>query len=191
MMIRGLRHLSCLLVALTLACARMSVAAPLADLELQAILRDAPTAKDYPRDSAVWLLREMEITVAPGGATVVREHKLLKLLTNQAQSLANWEIPYDKASEKLEVKTARTLLNGQVFPVEPGQSVESALYPGLAWYDSLLVRPHIYVKGGDYNPENLPEYPTVKSYGGKIVFCPLLGGRSTSKMIDACRDKGE
>ena len=54
-----------------------------------------------------------------------------------------------------------------------------------------LVRPHIYVKGGDYNPENLPEYPTVKSYGGKIVFCPLLGGRSTSKMIDACRDKGE
>ncbi|MGB0564635.1 MAG: adenylyltransferase/cytidyltransferase family protein, partial [Spirulinaceae cyanobacterium] len=28
------------------------------------------------------------------------------------------------------------------------------------------LQPDIYVKGGDYSPETLPEYPTVAAYGG-------------------------
>jgi len=115
-------------------------AVPLTDVDLQVLLQDAPAAKDYPRDSAIWLRREMEITIAPDGGTVVHEHHLLKLLTDQALSLANWEIPYDKSCETLEVRTARTLLHDQAYPADPAQATESALYPDMAWYDSLVVR---------------------------------------------------
>lgn len=115
-------------------------AAPLTDVDLRVLLHDAPGALDYPQDSAVWLRREMEITIAPDGGTVTREHYLLKLLTAQALALANWEIPYDKSCETLEVRTARTLLQEQVFPADLAQAAESALYPGMAWYDSLVVR---------------------------------------------------
>ena len=135
----GLRYLAGLVVCLFLACGQC-VAAPLNDAALETLLRDAPTAKDYPREPAVWLLREMDITVSPDGATIAREHYLLKLLTEQALSQANWEIPYDKVTEKLEVHTARTLLHDQAYAVDPAQVAESSVYPGLAWYDSLVMR---------------------------------------------------
>lgn len=50
-----------------------------------------------------------------------------------------------------------------------------------------LVRPHVYVKGGEYNPETLPEYPIIQRYGGEMVFIPMLDGRSTTKLIFAAR----
>ena len=50
------------------------------------------------------------------------------------------------------------------------------------------VRPHVYVKGGDYNMQTLPEREAVESYGGKVIFCPLLPGRSTSNLH--CRAAG-
>ena len=49
------------------------------------------------------------------------------------------------------------------------------------------LKPHVYVKGGDYNSQNLPEHDLVESYGGHIVFCPLVEGLSTTNLIDACR----
>lgn len=50
-----------------------------------------------------------------------------------------------------------------------------------------LVRPHVYVKGGDYNPETLPEYPISQRYNIEMVFIPLVDGHSTTNLIDACR----
>lgn len=45
------------------------------------------------------------------------------------------------------------------------------------------LRPEIHVKGGDYDPENLPEAPLVKSYGGRVVVVPLLEGRSSTETL--------
>lgn len=45
------------------------------------------------------------------------------------------------------------------------------------------VQPDIYVKGGDYNLENLPEAEIVQSYGGKVEFINLVEGRSTTNII--------
>ena len=55
--------------------------------------------------------------------------------------------------------------------------------------DSLLetLRPDVYVKGGDYNADTLPERGIVERYGGRMVFCQLLEGHSTTSLIDACR----
>lgn len=55
----------------------------------------------------------------------------------------------------------------------------------------LELKPEIYVKGGDYSfsdatshtAKPLPEEPTVRSYGGQIVFIPFLPGHSTTDLI--------
>jgi rfaE bifunctional protein nucleotidyltransferase chain/domain len=46
------------------------------------------------------------------------------------------------------------------------------------------VRPDVYVKGGDYTVETLPEAKIVLGYGGKIEFIPLVTGRSSSNIIN-------
>lgn len=51
-----------------------------------------------------------------------------------------------------------------------------------------IVRPQIYVKGGDYaQPENVPEWQTVKGYGGEIIIAPLLPDHSTTQLIASVR----
>jgi rfaE bifunctional protein nucleotidyltransferase chain/domain len=47
-----------------------------------------------------------------------------------------------------------------------------------------LIRPHIHVKGGQYSEDTLPETPVLKEMGSKIVFLPMVDGRSTSQLID-------
>ena len=47
------------------------------------------------------------------------------------------------------------------------------------------LRPDVYVKGGDYSAETLPETPLVESYGGRVVTTPLYGeGISTTRLLE-------
>lgn len=46
-----------------------------------------------------------------------------------------------------------------------------------------IIRPDIYVKGGDYTPETLPEAPVVQELGGMIKILSFVGDRSTTKLI--------
>jgi D-beta-D-heptose 7-phosphate kinase/D-beta-D-heptose 1-phosphate adenosyltransferase len=46
------------------------------------------------------------------------------------------------------------------------------------------LRPHVHVKGGDYADEVLPEAAAVREVGGQVVILPLVGGKSTSGVID-------
>lgn len=45
------------------------------------------------------------------------------------------------------------------------------------------VRPDVYVKGGDYTLETLPEAKIVQSYGGRVEFVQMVVGRSTTNVI--------
>lgn len=49
------------------------------------------------------------------------------------------------------------------------------------------VKPQIYVKGGDYRIEDLPEAETVYNYGGKIVLVTEIEGKSTTNLIKKIR----
>ena len=51
-----------------------------------------------------------------------------------------------------------------------------------------LLQPDVYVKGGDYSPENLPEAAIVASYGGRTVLVPLVAGRSTTGIIHRVKE---
>lgn len=46
-----------------------------------------------------------------------------------------------------------------------------------------MIKPDIHVKGGDYSPEKLPEYPIVKQYGGKVEILPFVPNKSTTGII--------
>lgn len=50
------------------------------------------------------------------------------------------------------------------------------------------LRPDVHVKGGDYDPETMPETPIVRGYGGEVVILPLLPGRSTTAMLAKARE---
>jgi len=45
------------------------------------------------------------------------------------------------------------------------------------------LRPDVYVKGGDYRPDDLPEAAAVKACGGEIVITRLVDGHSTTGII--------
>jgi rfaE bifunctional protein kinase chain/domain/rfaE bifunctional protein nucleotidyltransferase chain/domain len=50
-----------------------------------------------------------------------------------------------------------------------------------------VVRPDVYVKGGDYTPEMLPEAPLVERLGGRVVVLPYVEDRSTSGLLSRIR----
>jgi rfaE bifunctional protein nucleotidyltransferase chain/domain len=45
------------------------------------------------------------------------------------------------------------------------------------------IQPLIYVKGGDYKVEDLPEAPIVHGYGGRVSILSFVPGHSTSSII--------
>ena len=45
-------------------------------------------------------------------------------------------------------------------------------------------KPDIYVKGGDYNLEELPEKPIIEELNCKVIFLNFHKGFSTSKIIE-------
>ncbi|MFF1830030.1 PfkB family carbohydrate kinase [Paenarthrobacter sp. NPDC058040] len=53
-----------------------------------------------------------------------------------------------------------------------------------------LIRPDIWVKGGDYQPDELPEARLLARWGGQCVTVPFHPARSTSGLADALAKVG-
>ena len=51
------------------------------------------------------------------------------------------------------------------------------------------IRPHLFVKGGDYGARELPEAEVLARWGGEAVVVPYLEGRSTSGLLAAGRHR--
>ena len=65
------------------------------------------------------------------------------------------------------------------------KSVDHVVLFGEKTAENLIseIKPNIYVKGGDYTLETLPEAKIVQSYGGRVEFIPMVAGRSTTNVI--------
>ncbi|GAA3117409.1 hypothetical protein [Nonomuraea salmonea] len=50
-----------------------------------------------------------------------------------------------------------------------------------------MIRPELYVKGGDYTAEMLPEAPLVRALGGEVRVLGYLPDRSTTAIIGRLR----
>lgn len=86
-------------------------------------------------------------------------------------------------------------LKGSDRPVQPVQDRRELLL-ALGCVDDVVVfeednpstalarlRPDIWVKGGDYREEDLPEAPLVRSWGGRVAVLPFYAGFSTTLML--------
>jgi bifunctional ADP-heptose synthase (sugar kinase/adenylyltransferase) len=51
------------------------------------------------------------------------------------------------------------------------------------------VRPDVYVKGGDYPPDLVPEAPLVRRLGGDVRVLDYIPDRSTSALIERIRSR--
>ncbi|SCL55693.1 rfaE bifunctional protein, domain II [Micromonospora peucetia] len=93
-------------------------------------------------------------------------------------------------------------LKGPDRPVNPVED-RIALLAALACVDHVVVfeedspaglietvRPDVYVKGGDYPPEMVPEAPLVRRLGGQVRTLGYVPDRSTSAIIDRIRSHG-
>ncbi|GAB7302836.1 hypothetical protein MAFF212519_06870 [Clavibacter michiganensis] len=47
------------------------------------------------------------------------------------------------------------------------------------------IKPDLWVKGGDYRAEDLPESAVIAEWGGQAVTVPYHPGRSTTKLAGA------
>ena len=45
------------------------------------------------------------------------------------------------------------------------------------------IKPDVFVKGGDYTLDGLPEAPAIKNMGGEVKIIPLLPGKSTTGIL--------
>jgi D-beta-D-heptose 7-phosphate kinase/D-beta-D-heptose 1-phosphate adenosyltransferase len=92
-------------------------------------------------------------------------------------------------------------LKGQGRPVNPVED-RAAVLAALSCVDHVLVfsqdspaellaaiRPDIYVKGGDYRPELIPEADLVRRLGGEVRTLSYLPDRSTSAIIERIRGR--
>lgn len=64
----------------------------------------------------------------------------------------------------------------------------------VTWFDEdtpveLLteLRPHIYVKGGDYDVATLPETRAMQGWGGRALALPFVNGYSTTALVKKIR----
>jgi D-beta-D-heptose 7-phosphate kinase/D-beta-D-heptose 1-phosphate adenosyltransferase len=90
-------------------------------------------------------------------------------------------------------------LKGPDRPVNPVED-RTAVLAALSCVDAVVVfgadspadlieavRPDVYVKGGDYPPELVPEAPLVRKLGGEVRILGYVPDRSTSAVIDRIR----
>ncbi|MFI7022978.1 D-glycero-beta-D-manno-heptose 1-phosphate adenylyltransferase [Micromonospora sp. NPDC049900] len=94
-------------------------------------------------------------------------------------------------------------LKGADRPVNPVED-RTALLAALSCVDHVVVfeedspaglieaiRPDVYVKGGDYPPDLVPEAPLVQRLGGQVRTLGYVPDRSTSAIIDRIRAHGQ
>lgn len=93
-------------------------------------------------------------------------------------------------------------LKGAERPIMP-QEARAELVAGLECVDYVVVfsepnavrlvetvRPHYYVKGGDYTEADLPEAEAVIKHEGFVVILPLEEGYSTTQIVERIRGTG-
>ena len=92
-------------------------------------------------------------------------------------------------------------LKGSDRPLVP-QEDRAAVLRSLGCVDAVVVfdedtpqavlgrlRPDVWVKGGDYEPAELPETEVVVRHGGRVEILPYVEGRSTTRLIEVARGR--
>jgi D-beta-D-heptose 7-phosphate kinase / D-beta-D-heptose 1-phosphate adenosyltransferase len=92
-------------------------------------------------------------------------------------------------------------LKGPERPLVP-QAARAAVLEALECVDGVVVfdeatpvaaierlKPAIWVKGGDYSADTLPEAEVVRRHGGEVMVLPYLHGHSTTRLIEEAANR--
>ena len=161
-----------------------------------AALASAPAPVKFPADGtdALALARR----VRADGGTVVATGGCFDLLhAGHARALAAARSLGDCLIVCLNSDASARRIKGAARPIINEQD-RSELLLALECVDAVLVfdedtpeaclellRPDIWVKGGDYDVRELPETALVESWGGRCLTVPYHPARSTSHLADA------
>jgi D-beta-D-heptose 7-phosphate kinase / D-beta-D-heptose 1-phosphate adenosyltransferase len=151
----------------------------------------APTPKHaYPR------ARELAMAVRAQGGTVVASGGCFDLLhAGHVHALEAARALGDCLVVCLNSDASVRRLKGPDRPVVPERD-RAAVLAALAAVDAVAIfdedepdeilrtlRPHLWVKGGDYAADALPEAAVLAEWGGRALTVPYVGGRSTTNLI--------
>lgn len=66
------------------------------------------------------------------------------------------------------------------------RAVDHVIFFGEQTAENLIasVKPDVYVKGGDYTLETLPEAKIVQTFGGRVELVNLVAGHSTTNIVE-------
>lgn len=66
------------------------------------------------------------------------------------------------------------------------KTVDHVIFFGEQTAENLIaqVKPNVYVKGGDYTLETLPEAKIVQKFGGRVELVNLVEGHSTTNIVE-------
>lgn len=158
-----------------------------------------PKTVDKYVPDPIWLINHLKATRAQGRRVVFTNgcfdilHAGHVSYLNRARALGDILI----IGVNSDVSVSR--LKGQSRPINPLEDriqVLSALgcVDYLVSFDSStphnliqMICPDVYVKGGDYTKETLPEASLVEQLGGVVQILPFVENRSTTNMIERIR----
>jgi D-beta-D-heptose 7-phosphate kinase/D-beta-D-heptose 1-phosphate adenosyltransferase len=153
-----------------------------------------PAVLDGPATDAFRLARQ----VRQAGGTVVATGGCFDLLhAGHAKTLAAARALGDCLVVCLNSDSSVRALKGPSRPIM-SEKDRVELLLALECVDAVLVfdeetpvealqrlEPHLWVKGGDYDAEELPESELVRSWGGRTVILPYIPGHSTTALATA------
>lgn len=118
-------------------------------------------------------VRYLQQAKALGKTLVVGVNSDLSVATIKPQKPGKPPRPLVPEAQRAEVLTALKAVDAVViFPEKTATELIAAL------------QPDIYVKGGDYTLETLPEAATVRGYGGRVELIQIEIATSTSGIVD-------
>jgi len=151
---------------------------------------DAPPASEETPQQLAGRVR------AAGGTVVATGGCFDVLHAGHAQMLAAARALGDCLIVCLNADASVRRLKGSARPVV-GERDRAALLQALGCVDAVAVfdedvptrilqelRPHLFVKGGDYHAAELPEARTLAAWGGRAVTVPFMPGRSTTAILE-------
>lgn len=146
------------------------------------------TAVSGQASTAIDTRKDTQVTVAAGGCFDVLHIGHVQLL-ERARSLG------DRLVVLLNSDDSVRRLKGVGRPVVP-QADRARMLHALSCVDEVVIfdedtpvsalrqlRPQFFVKGGDYEPSDLPEEAAMREWGGSVEIVPLVPGWSTTALL--------
>ena len=155
----------------------------------------SPASPEDPLALAGRVRQEGGVVVAAGGCFDLLHAGHVRLL-EAARALGDCLVVCLNSDESVR------RLKGPGRPVVP-EADRADVLRGLGCVDAVAIfgedtpaavlerlRPHLFVKGGDYGARELPEAEVLARWGGQAVLVPYLEGRSTTALLAGTRVLG-